>query len=276
MKKLLLLLFSLILSFNAYGEWTKTSEGVDGDSYYIDFQTIKKLDNGDVVVWIMFDTTDPTDGIFSDDKFYSSKMFWQVGCDLNRFKPLSMTQYQEPMGRGESESLDGIAGAEELMTWQYLPPDSIGYKNIEEVCSIAKSYGDSDFDDVVLEAIAHFDSFDWGDVETTSDSTNFELTEQQKNLQSGWVADISAKVKSNWRYQGAEDDWWCEVYVLQKRNGEVLAVDVDRCQNLGANTGKSQTFKNSLERAVYKSSPLPSAPNDSVFNEEIKFVFFVN
>ena len=102
------------------------------------------------------------------------------------------------------------------------------------------------------------------------------LTEAQQTLQASWVGSVAEKVKSNWRYQGAEDDWWCEVYVLQKRNGEVLAVEIDRCQNLGANTGKAQAFKNSLERAVYKSSPLPSAPNDSVFNEEIKFVFFVN
>ena len=32
-----------MLSFNSYGEWTKTSEDTDGDSFYIDFHTIKKL-----------------------------------------------------------------------------------------------------------------------------------------------------------------------------------------------------------------------------------------
>ena len=276
MKKLLLLLISLLLSFNSYAEWTKTSESVDGSSYYVDFQTIKKLDNGDVVVWIMVDSTESLDGFLSGDRFYSSKMFWQVGCDLNRFKPLSMTQYKEPMGTGESESFDGIAGTEDLFTWNYLPPDSIGYKNIQDVCSLADQSTMSNYEDKILETIARFESIDWGDVETTSESTNFELTEQQQNLQSGWVEDISAEVKSNWRYQGADDDWWCEVYVLQKRNGEVLSVEVDRCQNLGANTSKAQAFKNSLERAVYKSSPLPTAPNDSVFTEEIKFVFFVN
>ena len=41
-------------------------------------------------------------------------------------------------------------------------------------------------------------------------------------------------------------------------------------------TSRAQTFKNSLKRAVYKSSPLPSAPDDSVFEEEIMFTFFVN
>ncbi|SVC22094.1 uncharacterized protein METZ01_LOCUS274948, partial [marine metagenome] len=39
MKKLLILLFSLMLSFNSYGEWMKVTENVDDDSYYIDFNS---------------------------------------------------------------------------------------------------------------------------------------------------------------------------------------------------------------------------------------------
>jgi len=31
MKKLLILLFSILISFNSYGEWTKVVEGVDGN-----------------------------------------------------------------------------------------------------------------------------------------------------------------------------------------------------------------------------------------------------
>ena len=61
MKKLLLLLL-ISLSFSSYGEWTKTSEGDDGDSYYIDFQTIKKIDNGNVVFWVMVDTVEAIEG----------------------------------------------------------------------------------------------------------------------------------------------------------------------------------------------------------------------
>ena len=49
MKKLLLLLFSLMLSFNSYGEWTKVNEDVEDNSYFIDFRTVKKVD--DYVVW---------------------------------------------------------------------------------------------------------------------------------------------------------------------------------------------------------------------------------
>ena len=244
---------------------------VIGDSYYIDFSTVKVV--GDYVNW-----WEMRDFIEPDDEGSMSVMYYIKGdCENTRTKFKSVLDYEGSMGTGDSTDMSGgVLNLEEIMEWRYPPPPSVDYANLTDVCSLAEVYSDSDYEDVVEEIIDYFESIDWGDVETTSESSNFELTEQQQNLQSGWVEDISAEVKSNWRYQGADDDWWCEVYVLQKRNGEVLSVEVDRCQNLGANTSKAQAFKNSLQRAVYKSSPLPTAPNDSVFTEEIKFVFFVN
>ena len=262
MKKLILLLFSLLLSFNSYGEWTKTSEGLDGDSFYIDFHTVKKLDNGNVVFWVMVDSTEPADGFLSDSKFYSSKTFWEVDCDLLRFKFLSMTQYEEPMGMGESESLDGITGAEEFMSWQYLPPDSLGYWNTEEVCGLAEYYSDSDYEDKVLEAITHFESVDWDDFDTTSDNVVTDEVEQAdldsiNGKQAQYVRSIAEKVKSNWRYQGANDDWTAEVYVVQDRNGNVLAVDV-RNTNVG-NSSRAKSFTASIERASKLPCPVSAA-----------------
>jgi len=89
-----------------------------------------------------------------------------------------------------------------------------------------------------------------------------------------WVYDITAKVKSYWRYQGAEDDWSCEVYVQQDIDGTVEAVNIQNC-NTG-DSDKARSFKNSIERAVYKASPLPSSPYTGVFNREIQFEFRVN
>ena len=39
---------------------------------------------------------------------------------------------------------------------------------------------------------------------------------------------------------------------------------------------KKKSFKNAIERAVYKASPLPKAPIKSVFDREILFHFRVN
>jgi hypothetical protein len=274
MKKLLLLLISLLLSFNSYGDWTKTSEDTDGDSFYIDFQTIKKLDNGNVIFWGMIDNLEGNDG------FMSSKIFWEGDCNLSRMKVLSLIQYEEPMGEGESESLGaGIVELDDIMPWRYLPPDTVGYMNLEEVCSLTKYYSNSDYEDKVLETITHYESFDWGDVDTTSDNVVTDEVEQAdldsiNGKQAQYVRSIAEKVKSNWRYQGANDDWTAEVYILQDRNGNVLAVDV-RNTNVG-NSSRAKTFTDSIERAVRKSTPLPYTSDDAVFDKELVFVFSSN
>jgi len=255
MKKLLLLLFSLLLSFNSFGEentvggWFKAF-AYDGTSWYINLEKIQERD-GLVYFWYM--STDDED---------SETALTENDCMLTRSKYLQQIQYSEPMMEGEAIYLPNNN------EWTYFPPDSIGDALQMIACELApKSLEEREENMTVFQGYVE-------EVEEEERQSN--LTEAQQTLQASWVGSVAEKVKSNWRYQGAEDDWWCEVYVLQKRNGEVLAVEIDRCQNLGANTGKAQAFKNSLERAVYKSSPLPSAPNDSVFNEEIKFVFFVN
>ena len=63
------------------------------------------------------------------------------------------------------------------------------------------------------------------------------------------------------------------MYVFQDRDGTVLAVDI-RNTNIG-DSNKAKSFINSIERAVYKASPLPAAPDESVFNEQIIFTFNV-
>ena len=101
------------------------------------------------------------------------------------------------------------------------------------------------------------------------------VTEDQLNtLKSAYVNNIAARVKSYWRYQGAKYDWTCQVYVKQDREGNIQAVNVQNC-NLD-DSEKARAFKNSIERAVYKASPLPVAPDDAVFDSEITFTFSVD
>ena len=66
----------------------------------------------------------------------------------------------------------------------------------------------------------------------------------------------------------------CDVYVIQDREGNVKAVDVQKC-NLD-DSEKARTFKNSIERAVYKASPLPLSSDESFFDDEIILKFRVN
>jgi colicin import membrane protein len=95
-----------------------------------------------------------------------------------------------------------------------------------------------------------------------------------ERLKAAYVNNIAAKVKSLWRYQGAEDNWTADVYVLQDKDGKVLAVEIQKT-NVG-DSAKAKVFTDSIERAIYKSSPLPKAPDESIFTEEILFKFGVN
>jgi colicin import membrane protein len=93
-----------------------------------------------------------------------------------------------------------------------------------------------------------------------------------------WVADIATKVKSYWNYSGADDDWSCTVYVQQDVDGNVEAVNIQNCNTGNSDNAlmaddKARSFKNSIERAVYKASPLPIAPDDAVFDRELMFYF---
>ena len=100
------------------------------------------------------------------------------------------------------------------------------------------------------------------------------IEDQLNTLKSAYVNHIAARVRSYWKYQGAEDDWGCDVYIKQSIEGVVEAVNVYNCTL--DDSDKARSFKNSIERAVYKASPLPIAPDESVFDKEVLFFFRVN
>ena len=77
-----------------------------------------------------------------------------------------------------------------------------------------------------------------------------------------------------WNHFGTKDKWSCDIKLTQKRNGVVKEVFIDNC--IVDKAYKETLFKNSISRAIYKSSPLPSKPSGLNFNEEISFNFSVN
>ena len=105
------------------------------------------------------------------------------------------------------------------------------------------------------------------------------LDDQLNISQNIWVESVITKINTYWRYSGARSDWFCYVFITQDRNGNVNTVDVDNCgdsiMNIDDNP-KLNSFKNSIEKAVYKASPLPLALTDDVFSEQIIFEFRVD
>jgi len=267
MKKLLLLLISLLLSFNSYGEWKVISKDENFNTY-IDLDTIKKSE-GFINWWSM-----------KSDNKTSIQIYSQGDCYLKRIKSLQTNTYRQAMAKGDSRMV--IPND----SWEYLPPKSKRVFYLNLICALQKQ---KNYDER-LYMIDLFTEFFEETGETEEEKKIRKLKEELKAeqelamkliaqeklnvLKSAYVNNIAARVKTFWRYQSAEDDWTCEVYVIQDRQGQVKAVDVRNC-NVG-DSSLAKSFRDSIERAVYKASPLPAAPDESVFDSEMYMLFSVN
>ena len=128
MKKLLMLIFSLLISFNSYGEWTKVTSGKsNGEIYYVDIDTIKE--NGGYIYWYQMDDYMKRDE-FGD---MSALLFQQGECGLNRSRMLSGIFYKQPMGINES-SRETVKNPE----WTYTFPGQINSSLLDYACDYVK------------------------------------------------------------------------------------------------------------------------------------------
>ena len=100
------------------------------------------------------------------------------------------------------------------------------------------------------------------------------INNQKAILKAAWINNIAAEVKSVWNFPGAEDGWFVEVLVTQDKEGKVLNIKFGD-NNVG-NSSKAKAFINTVERAIYKASPLPIAPDASVWDKNIMFIFNAN
>jgi len=128
MKKLTILLFSILISFNSYGEWTEVAESEGGDTNYIDTSTIKER-NGYVYWWKLMDYLVP-----SESGTMSAKVFSQNDCGIYRSKVLSFSYYKQPMG--------GVGAGKTInpsnRKWDYISPGSTGSIVLEYGCNYVK------------------------------------------------------------------------------------------------------------------------------------------
>ena len=103
MKKLILFLsFIVFYSSNSFADlkWKKIGANVDGDVYYIDQLSIKKVSNK-VYYFTLTDYIRPSDS--GGD--LSAKIYQEVNCLDLSFRYLKDFYYLEPMGRGEPSTI---------------------------------------------------------------------------------------------------------------------------------------------------------------------------
>jgi len=99
MKKLTILLFSILISFSSYGKWVDKGVNTFGDTFYINIDTIKEY-NGYIYYWILTDYLVP----IAQTGTMSNKGYTQGNCKTNGFKILTFIFYDQPMGEGAGKT----------------------------------------------------------------------------------------------------------------------------------------------------------------------------
>ena len=122
MKKLTILLFSILISFNSFGEWTELGpHKSDYAKLYIDVDRIKEH-NGYVYFWVL-----------GSNSLESTVVYYQSDCGVGRFKTLTYIFHKLPMGEGEFDQQES-----ENKGWKYAPPESRIEQSIDYACNYVK------------------------------------------------------------------------------------------------------------------------------------------
>ena len=122
MKKLTILLFSILISFNSYGEWVQVSTSVTGMTTFVNIDKIKE-NNDYIYYWTLTNN-------YTDDSNKSAKAYRKSDCAVNRFKVLAFYSYSEPMGGGRL--LSQFTPPDE---WQYAIPNSVDDTLLTYTCN---------------------------------------------------------------------------------------------------------------------------------------------
>jgi colicin import membrane protein len=93
---------------------------------------------------------------------------------------------------------------------------------------------------------------------------------QQKlnSLRELYILAIRQKVERNWlKPAGSGKMPVCEVRVMQGPGGIILHVDIGSCD------GSTETYRASIQNAVYRAEPLPTPEDPELFERELNFFF---
>ena len=126
---ILTLLFStLMFASPAYADWVEIVKDAEGDTYYINFDSIR-TNVGYVYWWDLKDFLEP-----KKDGVLSSKVYNQSECKVVRYKMISNSNHKQPMGEGSGETF-----SPPNPEWNYPAPNIVGEYILKLVCELAEN-----------------------------------------------------------------------------------------------------------------------------------------
>ena len=117
-----------MFSSTSYADWKNVGKNVEGDTFYVDFERIRKHD-GYVYWWELSDYLEPELGDLSH------KLYKQCDCRVFRSRNLSFSFHKEPMGGGTGQVIEPTG---EQKNWIYPSPNSMNELILKTVCEYAK------------------------------------------------------------------------------------------------------------------------------------------
>jgi colicin import membrane protein len=99
------------------------------------------------------------------------------------------------------------------------------------------------------------------------DAEDMRLAALSANDEARWAFAIQQQITRNFiRPASAPEDLECVVDVRQLPGGQVVNVDIGRCNG-------DESVRRSIVAAVFKASPLPSPENPNVFDRDLRIIF---
>jgi len=109
---------------NTNGQWTTLDKRINGETFYIDLDSIKTID-GFIYYWYLRDYPEPYMGILSE------KVYVQGDCGVSRIKDLSFHFYKKTKGRDFD-----VKDNPESPEWRYVAPETFGGFLLNLNCSL--------------------------------------------------------------------------------------------------------------------------------------------
>jgi len=127
-KLIIFLTFSLLATFNSYGNWSPIIKSKFGSVHYVDIDSVKT--NGQYIYyWAMENSVEP-------DIFGALSKAWYVyaDCNINKYKILSTVLYKAKDGKQRFKTFN-----KSNPSWDFPTPGSVAYLEVTYMCDSVMS-----------------------------------------------------------------------------------------------------------------------------------------